>query len=537
MFTCSELKQIKKIKIFKYNQDTDISSLDPAFARSQGNIFAITQLFSGLVELDENMAVKSAIAESWQISNDGKRYVFKLKKNIQFHDSPEFEGGKGRLVAAKDFVYSYKRILNKKIASPGAWIFNDKILKINDTTFSDTAFVAVDSHTLAINLQKSYPPFLQILTTPYAYVVPEEVAEKWGKEFRNHPIGTGPFKFKLWEEKSALLLTKNENYWRKDSIGTTLPYLDGVHVSFINDRNIAFMVFQQAKLDFVSGLDENSRDVVFNSDGTIKPTFEQKFNVQKIPYMNTEYLGFQLDATRYSDKSHPVLNKKVRQALNYAINKEQMVQYILNSIGTPGNAGIIPDCVFETGKSTVKGYSYDINKARELLKEAGFANGVGMKPIKLTTIIRFPYKEIAEYVQREWAQIGVKLEIETVDNATLLEMTAQGRINFFRASWIGDYPDAENYLTLLYGKNFSPGGSNKTRYKNNEFDKLYEEALAEQSPEKRNILNIQMDNLAMQDAPMIILFYDQVIRLSQKNVVGLKANAMNSLILERVDIR
>jgi ABC-type transport system substrate-binding protein len=536
--SCSDKKEEKNYKIFKYNQDTDVSSLDPAFARSQGNIYAVNQLYNGLVELNNKLEVAPALAESWTISPDGKIYTFKIRKGVKFHDSEDFTDGKGREVTAKDFVFSYKRIIDKKTASPGAWIFNDKILMANDSTVSDTCFKAIDDYTFAVYLNKSYPPFLQILTTPYGYVVPQEVVAHWDKEFRNHPIGTGPFKFKVWEEKSALIFSKNESYWRKDAKGNPLPYLDGVHISFVNDRNIAFMVFQQQKLDFVSGLDENSRDMVFNTDGTIKPEFVAKFDVTKIPYMNTEYLGFQLDPSTYiNNKNHPILNKKVRQALNYSINREQMVQYILNSIGTPGTAGIIPACLFPSGKSPVKGYEYNIEKAQQLLKEAGFPRGKGLDPIKLNTIIRFPYKEIAEFVQREFARIGVKLEIETTDYPTLLEMGANGRINFFRASWTGDYSDAENYLQLLYSKNFSPGGSNRTRFKNEKFDALYEQALVEQSIEKRNELYVQMDNIAMEDAPMVILFYDEVVRLTQKKVKGLEANAMNSLILEQVDFK
>ena len=175
--------------------------------------------------------------------------------------------------------------------------------------------------------------------------------------------------------------------------------------------------------------------------------------------------------------------------------------------------------------------------ALPILKQAGFPGGKGMSSMKLSTITRFPYKEIAEFVQREWANIGVKLEVETIDYPTLLEMTSQGRLDFFRASWTGDYPDAENYLTLLYSKNFSPAGSNKTHFKNADFDKLYEQALAEQDQQKRNELYVQMDNIAMEEAPMVILFYDEVVRLTQKKVVGMEANAMNSLVLEQVDFK
>ena len=206
LHACKDKKQDKQYKIFKYNQDSDISSLDPAFARNQGNIWAINQLFNGLVDLDKSLKIVPSIAESWQISEDGKIYTFKIRRGVFFHDSEVFAEGQGREVTANDFVFSYNRIISRKTASPGAWIFNDKVLKVNDSTFSDTCFKALDNFTLRIHLQKSFPPFLQILTMPFACVVPKESIDKWGKEFRNHPVGTGPFKFKVWEEKSALIV-------------------------------------------------------------------------------------------------------------------------------------------------------------------------------------------------------------------------------------------------------------------------------------------------------------------------------------------
>lgn len=526
--SCSKQTDNKKYKIFRYNQSEGLSSLDPAFAKNQGNIWAVSQLFNGLIELDPNMKIIPCLAEKWEISDDGLIYTFYLKKNIHFHDNEVFVGSKGREVKAEDFVYSFKRLLDKSVASPGAWIFNEKVIE------SDSCIKAVDDYTLKIFLKKPFPPMMQLLAMPYANVVPKEGVEKWGKEFRMHPIGTGPFKFKTWEEDSDLILSKNENYWKNDSLGNKLPYLDAVHVSFISDRNLAFMTFMQGKLEFISGLDENSRDMVFTNMGEIKEEFASKYNVQKIPYLNTEYLGFQLDDSLYTDKTHPLLNLKVRQALNYSIDRKQLVTFIVNNIGTPGEGGMIP-VALNNGIVPFIGYNYDLDKAQKLLKEAGYGKDKPVPEIKLHTISKFPYKEMAEYLQREWAKIGIKVLIEVNQVSTHLELVSQGRVNFFRASWLGDYPDPENYLTLFYSKNFSPAGPNKTHYKSNEFDKLYEQALAEQNTEKRQDLYLKMDKMAMEKAPVIILFYDQVIRITQKNIKGIKANAMNSLYLEKVD--
>lgn len=458
---------------------------------------------------------------------------FFYAKTFFFHDAVGFENDKGREVTAEDFVYSFKRIIDPKTASRGAWIFNDKVLKINDSTFSDTCFKAIDKYTFQITLQKPYSPFLQILTMSYASVVPKEIVEKWQKEFRIHPVGTGAFKFKLWEDKTALVFEKNTSYWKKDINGKTLPYLDGIHISFVKDRNIVFMLFRQKKIDFISGLDENSRDVVFDIDGNIKKDFLQRFIVQKVPYMNTEYLGIQLDKSTYSNQKHPLLNLKIRQALNYALNRKQMVQYLLNNVGKAGENGTIPP--FMLNLKSVKGFEYNTDKALALLAEAGYPYGVGLPPIMLSTLTRFPYKEICEFAQREWSKIGIKIQIETSDYATLLENISNGNIKFFRASWQGDYADPENYMALFYSKNHTPSGPNKCRFTNSTFDLFYEKSLSEQNLNMRNKYYYKMDSLAMSESPMIVLFYDEVVRLLQKNIVGLEADVMNNLFLENVD--
>lgn len=530
--SCKNEKKVTKYKIFNYNQDSDIASLDPAFAIKQGNIWAVNQLFNGLVCLNKKLVIVPSIAKKWTISPDGRTYTFNLRNDVYFHDDPVFDNGKGRKLTAHDFVFSFNRIIDTKTASPGAWIFNDKVLKINDSTYSDTCFFAVNDSVLKINLQKPFSPFLQILTMPYAYVLPKEVIAKWQKDFRTHPIGTGPFKFKMWEEKTTLVFEKNANYWKKDSLGNKLPYLDGVNISFIGDRNIAFMLFKQKKIDFISGLDENSRDLVFNSDGSIGKTFAMEYNVQKIPYMNTEYLGFQLDKNTYDDKKNPLLQLKIRQALNYSLNRAQMVQYLLSSVGKSGDNGMIPP--FMLSKKYQYGYTYNIEKAQKLLTEAGYPNSKGLPTLTLSTLTRFPYKEICEFAQREWAKIGIKVAIETLDYPTLLENISKGNIKFFRASWQGDYSDPENYMALFYSKNFTPSGPNKTRFSSKEFDKLYENTLNESNELIRNKNYFLMDSLVMAQSPVIVLFYDEVVRLLQKNISNLDADAMNNLILENV---
>jgi peptide/nickel transport system substrate-binding protein len=522
-------------RVFRYNQPEALTSLDPAFTRNQANIWAVSQLYNGLLELDSTLQPAPALARRYEISPDGLTYTFWLRKGIRFHDSEVFARGKGRVVQAPDFVYSFKRLLDAKTASPGGWIFRGKVLEDSKGNISDTCFVAANDSTLRIHLKEPFIPFLSILTMPYAFVVPQEAVEKYGKDFREHPVGTGPFRFKLWDTGNVLLLHKNPSYWRRDAQNRPLPYLDAVQISFIADRKTEFLTFLQGKLDFLSGIREGSRDLVMNTDGTVRADFQGRFTVQKAPYLNTEYLGFQLDSANLTGEQaaqgRALRKPLVRQALNYAINRPELVAYVLNHVGIPGNSGFVPAALPSFSPAKVPGYTYDPQRARQLLAAAGYGPA---RPLRLRLSTVAERKAVAEYLQKNWADVGVQVQIDINQAATQQELVDNGRAAFFSKSWLGDYPDAENYLSLFYSPNFSPGGPDKTHFKSPEYDALYNQARREQDAARRTALYQQMDRLIVAESPVVSLYYDEVIRLTQNNVRGLAPNPMNQLLLERV---
>ncbi len=520
-------------KVFRYNMAEGLSSLDPAYARNQANVWAVTQLYSGLFELSNDMYTVPNLVDTWDISGDGKTYVFHLKKGVHFHDHEVFADGKGRELKAEDFVYSFKRIVDPKTASTGAWIFSDKVMRNADGSYAENWVEATGDYSLTIRLKEPFGPFLEVLSMPYTYVVPREAVEKYGKDFRVHPVGTGPFAFKSWNEGNSMILLKNENYWRSDENGVKLPYMDAIQVSFINDRNQELLTFQQHKLDFMSGVQANSIDKILNKDGSIKDEFSGTFEVQKVPYLNTEYIGFQMDKSKYEDQNHPIFDKRFRQAMNYAINREEMIAFMLNNLGKPGTSGIIPPAVAAFNAEKVRGYTYNPKKAEELLKSAGYPGGKGLPQIELYTTAQS--KPFVEYLQKQWAAVGIDVAIHINQAAQHQELIDNSKVNFFRGSWLGDYPDAENYLSLFYSGNFSPAGPNKTHFKNARFDELYEKARKETEGFKRYDIYSEMEKIIIEEAPVIVLFYDEVLRLTQNNLANLETNPMNVLKLERAN--
>jgi oligopeptide transport system substrate-binding protein len=524
LIACNQAAEFKR-EVFRYNEQSGIATLDPAFAKNESINWVVHQIYNTLVEPDEHLNIVGSLAKSWEISVDRLVYIFHLSGAVYFQDNNAFPKGRGRKLIAKDVEYSFKRLMNRNTASSGAWIFNGRIDSLN-------GFKALNDSTFQIRLKKPFSPILGLLSMSYCSVVPEEVVEKYGKDFRNHPCGTGPFQFASWEEGQALILVKNPHYFEKDQGGKALPYLDAIKISFFDNKATEFLLFQQGQLDFLNDIDVSFKDEVLSKKGELKKNWEGKIRLSKHPFLNTEFLGILVDSSSDLVKHSPLRFKKVRQAINYGIDRRKMMMYLRNSIGTPAESGFIPMGFPCFDSSVVKGYHYDPGKAKQLLSEAGFPEGVGMPETKLLTID--VYADLAGFIAKELEEIGIPIQVDIVQKGLLLEETAKSQALFYRGSWIADYPDAENYLSVFYSKN--PAPPNYTRYTNPAFDLLYEKSLLQINDSVRYNLYQQMDQMVIDDAPVVPLWYDEVIRLVHENVKGFTPDALNRLELRRVKI-
>lgn len=501
------------LKIFKYNQASGITSLDPAFAKNQANIWAVSQLYNGLVQLDENMNVAPAIAKSWEFSNNSRTITFHLRTDVEFHQIDVFEHG-SRTVTAHDFVYSFQRIIDPKVASPGAWIFNGKI----DTL---QPFIALDDTTFQLNLQQAFGPMLGILSMPYCFVVPKEAVEHFGKDFRAHPLGTGPFMFKVWEEGTALVGLKNTQYFEKDAQGQSLPYVDGFKVSFMESKKMEFLTFMKGELDMLSGVDKSFVDEILDENANLQANWKESLVLYKAPFLNTEYLGFNFEgATKWAQ------SKEFRQAINYCYDKEGMIRYLRKGVGAPANSGFIPKGLPPYNEEALVGYQYNPEKAKALLESIGYDG----TEVVLNT--NETYKDMALYIAKEAEKVGVKLKVDVVQPSLLREWMVNGQVDFFRGSWIADYPDAENYLSLFYSKNGAP--PNYTRFASAKYDALYEAAFKIGELKDRMPLYKQMDSILVEEAPVVFLYYDEIVRITHANIQKAKPNALNSLDIKYI---
>jgi len=510
-----------KKSIFRYNEAVSLSSLDPAYAKDLPHIWVCNQLFNGLVDLDDKLKIVPAIAKSWEISENGLVYTFQLRNDIYFHESPAFPQ-KTRTVNAADVVYSFNRILNPTLASPGGWIFN--YVAKSDTGY---AFKALNDSVFEVSLKQVFPPFLGMLSMPYAAIVPHEAIAYYGKDFRKNPVGTGPFYFQLWKEQVKLVMRKNENYFERID-GKRMPFIDAVSVSFLADKQIAFMEFVKGNLDFMSGIDSRYKDELLTRNGRLREKYRDKIYLLRQPFLNTEYAGFYIDSTLNTLDAEQ--QRALRQLINYSIDREKMLRFLRNGIGRPAHSGMIPFGLpgFDTLEQI--GYKYDKQKANELLRKYKLAGA------KITLSTTADYTDIGKYIQSALTAMGLDAGMEILPAASMRQFRANGSLAFFRASWVADYPDAENYLSLFYSPNAAPQGPNYTHFNNPEFDRLYEKAMQEIDDRKRQTLYRQLDSLVMIDAPVVVLFYDEVLRFVQNNVQNLGSNPINMLNLKQVII-
>lgn len=514
-FSCSKNKTSKDVDmVFRYNEAANITTLDPAFAKDLRTIWATNQLFNGLVQLNDSLEVEPDIAHSWEQSEDGTVYRFHLRNDVQFHKHILFGKDSTRTVVASDFEYSFNRLLDPKVASPGKWVLE----YVQD-------FKAENDSVFKIQLKQPFPPFLSLLSMKYCAVVPKEAIAFFKEKFRSHPIGTGPFKFKLWVENTKLVFRKNHHYHEKDSNGVRLPYMEAVAISFLPDKQSEFLQFVQGNLDFLNSIDASYKDDLLTIEGELTKRYASRINMVSGPYLNTEYLGVYLDA-----EEDEVQSLKIRKALNYGFDREKMILYLRNGIGIPAVNGFIPKGL--PSFNAMKGYDYQPKKAKELV--ASYIAETGNTEPTVTISTNSQYLDLCEYIQREVEKTGLNVEIDVMPPSTLRQTKVNGQLSIFRGSWVADYPDAENYLFIFHSKNFSPNGPNYTHYSTKEFDALFEKSILTVNKKARHKLYQQMDRLLMESAPVIPLYYDEVVRFTQKNVEGLGLNPINHLNLKRV---
>jgi peptide/nickel transport system substrate-binding protein len=531
---------------FFYNDPDGLNTLDPAKIGARAPWWVGSQIFAGLVGLDSALQPVPLLAKSWTVSEDGRVWTFTLRTDAFFSDDAAFTGGKGRRLIAEDVRYSFERICTPATASTGFWVFRGKVkgaeefFAAREKTLPNApehveGFRVVNDSTFQIELTEPFAPFLSMLSIPYCYIVPREVVEKYGADFFRHPVGAGAFHLVEWLPDQRLVLARNASYFETDGAGTRLPYLDTIQVSFIKSLKTEFIEFKQGNLDMISSIDPEFAETVLADDGKSLRADFGDYRLSTAPAMSVEYYGFMLDAATPGGSSSPFTkNRYLRQALNYAIDRDAIIRYVLKGRAISGTHGPVPPGT--PGFSGVKGYGYDRELARRLLDSAGYPNGKGLGQITLQLGPSERTASVAEAVQDQLKKtLGIDLKLVQVDFPQHREMILSGKLPFWRTSWIGDYPDAENFLALFYSPYAAPRGPNTTHFSSSGVDSLYRAALDPRlSTAERAALYGEAERIILENAPWVILYYNVIQRLTQPTVTNYWVDPLDRLVLTRV---
>lgn len=534
--------------VFKMNEVEDFRNLYPLNITEVTSHRIANQVYEGLVKLSqEDLTVVAGLAEKWEKNTDASQWTFHLRKGVKFHDDPCFTDGKGREVTAKDFIFCFEKLCSSSPENQQFGnTFKDRVVGA-DEYFQSTldkkplaggvaGIKALDDYTIQISLLHPFAGFLNILSTPGCWVYPHEALEKYGVDMRVKCVGTGPFQVKSIKEGEAVVLERNPNYWNVDEFGNQLPYLDAVKYTFIKEQKSALLEFKRGNLDMLFELPIEMIPDILGDLGNAKEG-NAPFEMQVVPAMSTFYYGFQHQSNIF-DK------KEVRLAFNYAIDREKIVNYTLQGEGVPGTFGIVPPCFKDYDNKALKGYTFDVDKARKYMAAAGYPDGKGFPKLTLQINSGGGNRNVqtAEVIMKMLKEnLNVDVEINVMPFAEHLESLETGKANFWRAGWSADYPDPETFLTLLYGKHVPEKLSDKSylntvRYKSVRFDSIFSAAMQEVDDKKRFELYRMADQQQIDDGAIMPIFYNENYRLIQTNVKNFPANAMEYRDMTRVYI-
>lgn len=490
-----------------------------------------SQIHEGLVKINpKDLSLMPGLAEKWEIDPSGKIITFHLRKGLKFQNID----GVAQNITSKDVKFTFELLCTDR---PGNVHFEtvckDRIVGANDYFTASMrgektqlkGFKVIDDISFSIELLNSPNIFLEILANPVASIISEE-GYKLKKEDTH--VGAGPF---VLDEKSSTkthyALYKNINYYGKDKAGKSLPYIDSVVIDIVSSTEVALQRFQHGNIDFIGSVPSNQlRQVVEENIKSFKGS-PPVFILDQRPEMATFYYVFNVNKP-------PFNNVKLRQAINYGIDRAKIIDRVLNGQAYgPAVNGIVPP-TFEFYKSyTVKGYDLDIEKGKKLLAEAGFPNGKGLKEIQLIVNSgNSRNNTVAAEIQKQLKNnLNINITFESLPNPEKFELQIRGKGDIFRDGWIADYPSPESFLSIFYGATVSNDTTrmsfpNTLKYKNDEYDKYYKLGRDALDRDTAAVYFLKAEQILMNDAPLIPLWYESNCRLIKTRLKNFHVNPM-----------
>lgn len=545
--SCSETKLSDAPKIgrggvvyggtFKFMSYEKVSDFFPLLITTTYSQRVGGQIYQGLLKLSpDGSNVVPCLAESYKVSDDALTYTFKIRKNVFFQDDACFPEGKGREVTAQDFKYCLEMACSNNPLNKFSWLIADKIKGAKAYFDGEAKEVSgiqvIDDYTLSIELSEPFAGFEKIISHPSLSVFPKESVEKYGENVGKHPVGTGPFILALNDEKE-IVLTKNQTYWEKDEFGNQLPYMDSIEIIYNEDKTKELLAFRNKEIDLVLEIPVNE---IQNILGTLIEAQEGKnvkHKLESVNGLNVEYYAYAHDSSVFSEK-------KVRLAFNYAVNRPALIESSLNGDALPIEHGFIPD-MNNFPSDMVDGLGFNVEKAKTLLKEAGFPNGEGFPETDL--YINSPkgstsYKMAKAVATSLSNNLNIVVRLKEVSYDERVAAIKSGEAKFWRAGWVADYPDPENFLSIFQHSEMGESEViNPFKYNNPKFDELFAQAKKELDLKKRMELYAQCDQMIINDAVVMPVFFSDVLIMVNMRVRNFNINPMERLDFTKIYIK
>lgn len=504
----------------------NVKGLDPVSVTDVYTNDVISNIYEPLLQynyLKRPLVLEPSLAAALPtVSKDGLVHTFKIKQGAKFQDDKAFPDGKGRQVTSKDFIYAWKRMADPKNQSESFWVFDGRIKGLNEWRDQATkgnadydanieGLKAPDDETLVITLTKPFYQLHYVLAMVITAPVAKEAVDKYGKEFLNNPVGTGPYKLESWTRNSKIVLVKNptwhggtyptegeatdkENGFLEDA-GKPLPLNDKITFHEIIEDQPRWLNFMKGDLDVVS-IPKDNFDAAVKGKTLSKDLSDKGIHLLISEEPDVTYTSFNM--------LDPIVGKNVelRRAISYATDTPALLEKFYNGRGISANSLIPPgvDGYDPDFKNPYK--EYNLAKAKEALKKAGYPDGKGLPELEYSTTNSTTARQMAEYFQQNMAAIGIKIKINATSWPQFTDKIRTKKAQIWGIAWSADYPDAENFFQLLYGKNVSPG-PNGSNYQSKEFDTLYEKALKLPAGAERTAVYKQMKDLVVKDMPWI----------------------------------
>lgn len=511
-------------------ENVEINSIFPHSITSTPEGILVSQIHESLVRLDvKTLEVIPGLAQKWDISNNGKIMTFHLLKGVHFQDDKCYPNEKGPEITSKDVKFSLETLSSD---IPGNYQFStilkDRLLGANDFFYKKTTTISgikiIDDYTFSLELVNPSLSFLKLLANPAASIINETAFKTYGKDLKT---GAGPFIYDKSSTKEQVVLTKNPNYFLKDDEGCALPYLDSVIVMLLPTIEDGLNKFENGKIDLINTLPSlRVKDVV---EKNIKEFISHppKSLLQREPEMLSQYYIF-------NTKQKPFDNVKVRQAINFAIDREKIVDNVLQgqAIGA-AIYGITPNTFSGYDIKKIKGYTLDITKAKKLLSEAGFPDGKGFPEVRvILNSGNSRNSSVAVELQKELKQnLNINVNFESLPNPQKYDLQMHGKSDLIRDGWVADFSSPESFLSLFVGDGVPADANassypNTARYQSAAFDLNYKKGRDSNIRDTSYAYFMKAEQTLIDDAVIIPLWYEGSYRLLTNKVKGLHLNAM-----------